>query len=221
MNPPPLPGSPAQRFLAVSGYFPPIVGGTSTVIRTLLSAFRPESFSVIGETPGSFDGRHDDPDLPAAQVERIGIPGWIARLPFGFHLTRRLRFALIPRIARLIQRRLAASGAERLVAVYPSWPFLIAAYHAHRRTRVPLIVYYMDITIDDPSNPSLNQRALRRYEEPLLRAAARRLTLSEAVAENLTARYELDCVTIPHAVSLPASPPAPPSPSSLSAFRFP
>ena len=73
-----------ERFLVVSGYFPPIVGGASTVMSTLLAKFRPDTFSVIAESPTSFDGDHRAPLVPDVKVTRIGVPAFVTRkIPYG------------------------------------------------------------------------------------------------------------------------------------------
>jgi glycosyltransferase involved in cell wall biosynthesis len=195
---------PARRFLVVSGYFPPIVGGTSTVVRNLLAAFDPASFAVVAEAPSSLDGRHNAPAPAGIRVRRVGLPRLIRRLPFFTRFARRARFALTPLIRRAILRSARRLRAERLVALYPSWPFLLAAFQAHRITGIPLITYYMDVTDPHPSSHPLDLQAIRHMEEVILKSASRRLVLSEIIAHDLRARYGLDSVVVPHSIDIPA-----------------
>lgn len=188
--------------MVVSSYYPPLVGGASTVVSRLLSAFRSDAYAVVSEAPGAFDGRHNATLPPGVLVARIGVPPWCARLPYGVRLARRLRYALIPAISRLIERVVRQSGAERLVALYPSWPFLVAAYRVHRRTGIPLLPYYMDVTVPHASARTLDQWALRRYEPALLQRAYRRMALSDAVADDWRARYGLASDVIRHTVDV-------------------
>ena len=51
---------------------------------------------------------------------------------------------MIPRL----ELKILAAKPERIIALYPSWPFLIAAYRAHLRCGAPLVTYHMDVAPD-------------------------------------------------------------------------
>jgi glycosyltransferase involved in cell wall biosynthesis len=198
---------PASRFIVVSGYFPPIIGGTSTVMRNLHSAFDPSSFVVIAENPGSFDGDHNAPVPPGVCVIRSGVPSFVTRrIPYGVKITRWLRFGIIPHLERLIVRAARETNAQRLVAVYPSWPFLIAAHRAHLRLGIPLFTYYMDVSAEASKLPWPDRPVIRRCELPILRSARQRLVLSDALADDFQRRFSLDSVVIPHSIRIDDSP---------------
>lgn len=208
--------NPARRFVVVSSYFPPIVGGTSTVMRNLLAAFRPEAFSVIAEAVSSFDGEHNAPVPERVCVERVGVPAFVGRkVPYGRRITRWLRFGMIPRI----EQKILATRAEAIVAVYPSWPFLIAAYRAHLRSGVPLCTYYMDVSVEVSRLAWPDCPAVRFYERKILRAASRRLVLSEAIGADFRERLGCDSVVIPHTINLGALAASPSPPAQLAQWR--
>jgi glycosyltransferase involved in cell wall biosynthesis len=207
---------PAQRFVVVSGYYPPIIGGTSTVIRNLLAAFRPESFSVVAESPSSFDGEHNAPVPAGVSVERVGVPAFVlGKIPYGARLARWLRFGLIPRI----ERKILAAKPEMIVAVYPSWPFLIAAYRAHLRRGVPLVTYYMDVSADASRLVWPDRAVVKSYEQNILRAASPRLVLSAAIADDFQNRFHLASIVVPHSIDLAALPAAAPPPARVAAWK--
>lgn len=207
---------PARRFVAVSGYFPPIIGGTSTVLRNLLAAFQPESFSVVAESPSSFDGEHKAPVPTGVQVSRVGVPSFVKeRIPYGVRLSRWLRFGMIPRITG----KILAAKPEVIVAVYPSWPFLIAAYRAHLKSGAPLVTYYMDVGANAARFTLPDRPAVRFYEEKILRAALQRLSLSDAIAEDFQARFGLSSVVVPHSIDLAALPADAQPPTQLAAWK--
>lgn len=191
---------PAQRFVLVSSYFPPIVGGTSTVMRNLLAAFRPESFAVISESLGGFQGIHNASPLPGVRVRRLGVPGLVKRFPYGVRIARWLRFALAGQVERMICEEVK-KGAERIVAVYPSWPFFIAAHRAHLRTSVPLFTYQMDVTGPPAMMRGANVGVCTKWERKILETASRRLVLTEALAADLKRRLGLDSTVIPHSIN--------------------
>ena len=134
----------APNILLVSAYFPPIVGGTSTVVRNLLGAFRPECAQVISELPTFLFGQHNAEPPPGIEVQRVGLPACLKKIPYLNKYLRWGRFLMIPRVRNLIIRSARRTAPQYIVAVYPSWPFLIAAYQAAAACRIPLITYYMD-----------------------------------------------------------------------------
>jgi len=196
--------SPAKRFVLVSSYFPPIVGGTSTVMRNLLSAFRPDAVTVVSETLGVFEGGHNACSLPGVTVRRTGVPDFIKRLPYGVRLARIARFALAGRVEQMICEE-TRRGAERIVSVYPSWPFFIAAYRAHLRTGVPLFTYQMDVTGPPEMMRGRNIRVCQKWERAILEGAARPLVLTDALAADLKRRFGMESTVIPHSIH-PAAP---------------
>jgi glycosyltransferase involved in cell wall biosynthesis len=198
-----FPKRKAQRFAMVSGYFPPIVGGTSTVIGNLLRAFKPEAFSVVSEAPGSFDGLHNATVPAGVSVARVGVPEFVTRkIPYGMRLSRFWRYGLIPSI----ERKILATGADLIVAVYPSWPFLIAAYRSHLRMRIPLVTYYMDVSSAWSQLAWPDRPAVKLFEPRILQAAVQRLVLSEALAADFKHRFSLGSVVVPHSIDLAALP---------------
>jgi glycosyltransferase involved in cell wall biosynthesis len=105
----------------------------------------------------------------------------------------------------MIEKAVRELDAGRIVAVYPSWPFFIAAWIAHRRTGAPLATYYMDVSPEAAQVPWPDRVAIRRYERKILAAARPRLVLSEAIAEDFADRFSFDSVVIPHSIDLSAN----------------
>jgi len=190
--------SAGGRFVVVSGYFPPLIGGTATVMRELLGAFDPARFGVIAEKPDAFDGTHNATVPPGIEVLRAGVPGWIKRLPYGLRAVRWLRFALVPRLVRMI----LAQRPERIIAVLPSWPFLLAAYFAHQRSGVPFYTYWMDASVKAERLGLPDRWVVARYERAILAAARQRLVLSEALQEDFRQRFGMESTVIPHPIAL-------------------
>jgi glycosyltransferase involved in cell wall biosynthesis len=207
---------PAKNFVVASGYFPPIVGGTSTVIKNLLAAFDPARFAVISQTPESLDGTHRSEVPEGVQVTRLGVPRSALKIPYGFRIARWLRFAMVPLIEKAILKEVRRLGAGHIMAVYPSWPFVIAAYRASEKAGVPLSIYYMDVTPEASQLALPDRFVVRHYEKPILRKAAQRLVLSEALQKDFQERFGLGSTVIPHSIDLSATamPPRPEKPGS-------
>lgn len=199
-----------SRFTVVSSYFPPIVGGTATVVHNLLTGFRRDAFTVVAEDPSSFDGTHLGRAADDMNVVRFGVPAFITqRIPYGVKWARWLRFALIPRIEAAIK----ASKPDLVIAVYPSWPFLIAAYRAARGLGVPFYTYHMDVTAPPADLRWPDRLAAAFHDTRIIREASGRFALSAGVRENFRARLGLDTTVIHHSVQVRE--PLPPSKVSV------
>jgi glycosyltransferase involved in cell wall biosynthesis len=209
--PPHLP--PADKWVAVTAYFPPIVGGSSTVAANLISTFRPETVRVISERPATLGGRHGAEPPPGVAITRFGLPAALHRLPFAKYWIRWGRYALVPAVRRAVLDAVEA-GAQRIVAWYPSWPFLLAAVQAAHLARLPCFTYHMDAPVPWQQAFWPDRYFLRRRQGPLLQAAAGRLVISEALADDFQQRFQLSSTVIRHGLDLRLYPPAEPSPAA-------
>lgn len=213
MNPvPPASASPlppAEKWVAVTAYFPPIVGGSSTVAANLISTFRPETVPVISERPATLGGRHGAEPPPGLRITRFGLPAALHRLPFARYWIRWGRYGLTPAVRRAVLQAVAA-GAQRIIAWYPSWPFLLAAAQAAQRTGVPWFTYHMDAPVPWEQAVWPDRYFLRHRQLGWLQAATGRLVISEALAEDFNQRFGLSSVVIRHGLDLSLYPPAPP-----------
>ncbi|MCX8157492.1 MAG: glycosyltransferase [Verrucomicrobiae bacterium] len=205
--------APAESWVAVTAYFPPIVGGSSTVAANLISTFRPETVRVISERPATLGGRHSAEPPPGVAIRRFGLPAALHRLPFARYWIRWGRYGLVPAVRRAVLEAVAA-GAQRIVAWYPSWPFLLAAAQAARLTRRPWYTYHMDAPVPWEQAVWPDRHFLRRRQLPLLQSATGRLVISEALAEDFTQRFGLSSTVIRHGLDLRLYPPADPPPTA-------
>jgi glycosyltransferase involved in cell wall biosynthesis len=198
---------PAERWVAVAAYFPPIVGGSSTVAANLISTFAPETVQVISERPATLGGRHSAEPPPGVAVTRFGLPAALHRLPFAKYWIRWGRYGLAPAVRRAILDAVEG-GARRIVAWYPSWPFMLAAAQAARLAGIPWFTYHMDAPVPWEQAAWPDRYFLRRRQLPLLQSARGRLVISEALADDFQQRFGLSSVVIRHGLDLRLYPPA-------------
>ncbi len=201
---------PAERFVVVSSYFPPIAGGTSTVIDTLLSAFPSDAYAVISQSPDAMAEVSNSTVRPGVHVRRWHTTSRLFQhMPYGTRLNRLVRYATLSRISAGIVSEVKRLRAGRIIAVYPSWPFLMAAWSASRSTGVPLCIYSMDC-IQEPSQFGWPDTwTVKRFARRIMTDASVRLVLSPALVEHTQRRFGLDSRVIPHAVRLDQPPPPP------------
>jgi glycosyltransferase involved in cell wall biosynthesis len=197
------PPAKTAHMVLVSSYFPPVVGGTSTVLRNLVSQLNPKKVSIVTEY------RDLPADAPRTQVPqglkiyKTSIAAAIfKKIPYIWRWERFFRFALIFRVRDLTLRAIKESGAEFILGIYPNWPFLIGAYLAHRASGIPFLTYHMDIPVRRSAMAAFEGFFIEAYEEKILHAAKKRLIISAGYAQDFTHRFGLDSTLLPHSIDL-------------------
>jgi glycosyltransferase involved in cell wall biosynthesis len=71
----------------------------------------------------------------------------------------------------------------------------------------------MDVSAEASRLAWPDRPVVEHCEQRILRAASRRIVLSEAIRDDFQARFQLDSVVIPHSIDLAALPVAPPLPA--------
>ena len=191
------------RFVLVSSYFPPIVGGTSTVLRNLVSQISPDDVSVITE----YRELHADApraDTPSGvNIKTTSLPpALFRRVPYIWRWERYLRFAIILRVRDLTLRAIRRNRPDCILGIYPNWPFLIGAYLAHRSSGLPLVTYHMDIPVRRSAMSAFEGWFIETFEEKILRASRERLIISGGYGQDFSCRFGLSSTLLPHSIEL-------------------
>ncbi len=198
--------SKPSRIVLVSAYFPPTVGGTSTVLANLVSRLAPEDVIVVTEKRQIADKINGASVPEGIKILETHIPPtFFQNIPYIWRWERSLRFALIPKVMSLTLRAIRETKATCIVAVYPSWPFLIGAYLAHRHTGLPLVTYHMDIPVRRSSAAAFEGFFIDKFERKIALSAQKRLIISEGLVEDFRSRLGLDSTIIPHSIDLDAT----------------
>ena len=192
-----------HRTVLVSSYFPPVVGGTSTVLRNLVSKFDPQTFSIVTEHRELPTDAPKSPIPPGLNIRKTALPSApFKKIPYIWRWKRFFRFFLILRVRNLTLRAIKETGANCILGIYPNWPFLIGAYLAHRKSGLPLVTYHMDIPVRRSAMAAFERFFIKAYEGKILRAAKERFIISGGYAQDFTQRFGLESTLLPHAIDL-------------------
>lgn len=200
---PPLVDS--KPFVLVTNYYPPIRGGTSTIVDNLLQAFDRDVYRLVTVEPDASYGDFEPIRDEARSVVRVGR-AWLtgSKFPYIWRWNRWFRYSLISLIRKQIERAAREIDACAILAFYPSWPFLIAAYKAHLATAVPLVTYYMD-AIEDAGRLRLpDAHFVEKYDLAIARDSHACLAISEGLADHLSKRYRRQVIPVPHTHAPPS-----------------
>jgi glycosyltransferase involved in cell wall biosynthesis len=185
-----------RPLLFVTAIFPPCVNGSSILIRNLWSEWPAEDLVVLSYT--NPDCRIDPavamPGVPVHLVERWPFPSG------------RLATHLDPLAAGAVMRaihRLAAEVKPR--AIWANWPttaFLLGAWYAARRLRLPLYVHLHDMWREGFNGRRLYVERLAAWyhERSLLRSVARLFSITEEARDHYLKKLGVDSFVLPHTV---------------------
>jgi glycosyltransferase involved in cell wall biosynthesis len=201
----------APRLLIAAAGFPPTVSGSAILSYTLWGAWEGPLAAVSYRLPG---GR-EDPALVLSGVPVSLVEPW----PFG---DRRVAAQLDPLAARAVCRTLLAAAARfSPTAIWANWPstaFLLGAWQAARRLKLPLHVHLHDTWREAyAGRPFPVERAAAWwYEARVLQDAARLFTITDEAQQHYRNKLGVDSEVLPHSVAESdlARPEPPPRPAA-------
>lgn len=179
--------------------FPPRVSGSAILNRNLWSAWPADDLVVIAN---QLPGVPVDPTMALPHVATHWIERWPFRPPWEAYLE--------PLATPLITRRIC-EVAHRVTprAIWASWPttpYLLGAWRAARKLRLPLYVHLHDMwrqAYADKPGLIFERLIVLALERAVLSSARRLFTITEEAAEHFRSRLGLDSYVLPHAI--PAS----------------
>ena len=201
---------PAGHVLVVTAYYPPTPGGSSIIMRNLLSRFHPTSYSVVTgrrSVRQAIEVAHD------VQVYRIMSS--VHRLSHRFD-SLWLDWQLTSAVSRLVDL-IERVKPDVMVGVYPSFHFLKIAREAARMTRVPWVAYLHDTIAESLSNTRWAAKAAELQEQVFAEAAAI-LVMSQGMADLYKKKYSLSCQPLEHTYPEPIPTRLPQAPAPRQAF---
>jgi glycosyltransferase involved in cell wall biosynthesis len=164
-------------------------------LANLLSNY-PEKLQAIAG-----DNQYSQPDqafLPPCPTQYVALP----------HITQRLYDALRIRSPALasrlikgaIRRALTAVGTDVVLAAFPREDFLVAAFLAARRLRLPFYVHMHDLWRDNLSTDTAAARFADTWEPIILQQATRVLCMTEAMQRHYEKKYGRQTELLPHSI---------------------
>jgi hypothetical protein len=199
------------RLLVLSYYFPPMSVGPAFVLDSIFGELDLTNVTVFTGDPNRYVHSSITDTGPAsrAEIRRFDIPEWwpaedrrVEVLGRGV----RVRFRAIGnvlvalRVALATVKELRAREDSALLVIYPKQHFLLAACLAAVVTRVPLLVYFMDVYVEGLAH---GRRIARMIERFVVRRASVLFAMSEPHEQHLRAvvartRSRAAVVELPH-----------------------
>lgn len=190
------PVSHSGPLLIAAAVFPPYVTGSAVVCRNLWSAWPAEDLVVVSRKLEDF---RTDPGLSLPGVAVRWIDPWPLRGP-------RAAAHLDPLAAGAVTRALLAAAEEcHPRAIWANWPstsFVLGAWRAARRLRVPFLVHLHDTWREAfrGRRRYVEQLAAFLFETRALRDADRVFTLTEDARDYYRTTRGIDSYMLAHAV---------------------
>jgi len=183
---------------------PDVASGTGIVLRRLVENLDPDEAVLLGRGASRRWRLDREPlSLPSIRVR------WVS---YGL---RGERFSRLTGVLPAVVQGHAAvrrHGCGAILAMYPDEGSLLTGYLLHRITRLPLMLYFCDLYMEEWRGDGWESRMARWLQPRAFRDAARLFAVNQGLAEFYRERYGIDAVTLPTCINRPIPPFEPPPP---------
>ena len=190
VNNSPLPDLCADgHVLIVTGFYPPQPGGSSVIMRNLLSRFNPASYSIVTvETKGA---------VSIEGSEQAAIYPVMSSVSFSSRVDKKWRDWQLPLMVSRVVRIAQQVRPMVIVGVYPDYHFLYAARAAAKKLKIPWISYLHDTIVEALSHSHLAQRGAQLQKE-VFQEASSTLVMSRGMADLYREKYHFSSTPLEH-----------------------
>jgi Glycosyl transferase 4-like domain len=196
--------------VATLGY-PPLGGGSSTIMKNLLDHFEPGSIVLAVQRPLA---RKETGELEAGPHRRHFVVAE-SRLPGRLEVRRRT--ILRPLVRRRLTRLARRYRCGAIVGVYPDVFFLDSAVRAATDLGLPFLPYLHD-TIVESLEGSRYDRLGHQVQERVVRSAHEVLVATHGMAALFREKYGIEAVPVEHIYPEPVPEQPPEDPGSRDLF---
>jgi len=190
--------STRKKLLVISRYFPPVVGGTPTVLEKLFRFINSEDYIVLHAKPGAMKERIEGKELEYEEIA-IDFPDFLRkrRIP-------PIYLFLIPSIILNLFKIKTRYRIQRCLIIFPDPFFSVAAYIFCRLSKTKYILYFHDIFEEAQAKPTrIIQKILAKiFERGMIRNAQPLITLTSGLKKHYLKKYEKNSVLLPHGIDI-------------------
>ena len=191
-----------SKVLIISEFAPPAVNGPSVILGNIFRFFPGGGYSIFTTDQSRTSSAYDPQTRLDCEYHLLEYPRWLRRMPRSQIIGRFCWFALAALwIIRQGLKVVEEAQADAIFAPNGQGPFFIAAYYIHRLSGCPLYVYLLDLYREGHTDP-VDRWFAQRYEERILRSAAKVWGMSEPLCEQYQQDYDIQVELAPHPVVL-------------------
>lgn len=194
MSQAPLPVLCESGHVLIITVYPPSPGGTSVIMRNLLSHFDLASFSIA-----TISNTHKKKLEVAREVNRHNV---MSTITFSGRINHYWRDLQTPWATRQVERLIRHLNPCVVVGVFPYYHMLKVARDAARATQTPWIAYLHDTLAEMMSTSKLAAKA-QQLQEQVFAEVSSLLVMSQGMADLYRERYRLVCKPLEHSYPEP------------------
>ncbi|HHT9158669.1 MAG TPA: glycosyltransferase [Candidatus Brocadiaceae bacterium] len=187
-----------QQTLIISKWAPPLVGGTPTIMRSLLKHFLKGSYSILTGNMLEDNMRADLETTMNCQYYIIDLPPFLNARKNIWYLAPFLECLLIFLVTIKGLYIVKKKNIKNILATTYGG-FEVAAYFIHKITGKRLYIYLFDI-YEESQRTTWGRFKSRLIEARLLYAAKNVFVMSEFLKEHIKTKYDIESIFIPHAL---------------------
>jgi len=201
-----------RKVLVVSACLPPMVSGSSKMMRNLLSPFPNESLVLLRGNNPLFSMGQESSLGPA---EAVDIPLFLRERKWGFgRFPRFFEYLWVP---LLTFRMVRVARRERVSAIFANYPygyFLLSIWLANRFLKLPLYVY-MHSLWEETVDSALDAFMAGLFERRIFTDARAVYAPTDEAIDHYKKKHGIKVRLLPHAVDLEDGAPAEAQPPEI------
>jgi|GEM_PF-3784315 len=180
--------SPNKKLLMMAAFFPPIPGGSSTLLYNLLRHFPEGSYAAVA---------HDSKIMDSSSE----LPCTVYRMPHG-RIVDTIQERAWPLVLPLAEATATlAAKNEKPDALFlncPTSAFMVAGYRVARRMNLPYYVFLHDLW--EENEYGINRRAIAHFEADILKGAEKIFTITDMARNYYLDKYGVDSEVLLHTI---------------------
>jgi glycosyltransferase involved in cell wall biosynthesis len=180
----------------VAQVFPPQVSGSAILLANLLSNYSGRLSAVAGY---DYRPKSDAAFLSPCPIHYLKLPYWLPRL-FD-RMRRRVPKTMCYSITGAIRRALQKLGTDIVMASFPHDVYVVAAFLAARRLKLPFYIHMHDLWTENCSLNSATYKFAEQWEPIILKESTRVLCMTETMQEYYEKKFGIRTDILPHSVS--------------------
>jgi glycosyltransferase involved in cell wall biosynthesis len=185
----------APMLTVVSSSFPPRVSGSAILMANLLLNYSGKVSAIAGYS------RYVRPDpefSPPCETRYLALPRLVPRVYEALNWT--VPSVVWRTLSSSIRKTFKELRTDIVLAAYPREDFLVAAFHAARKLRLPFYAHMHDLWIENLPRRSAAFRLAEKWEPIILKESTRVLCMTAAMQEYYNKKYGIQPDLLPHTI---------------------
>jgi glycosyltransferase involved in cell wall biosynthesis len=184
--------SKKKSLVIVSRTFPPFMVGSSILLANLFESYKGNLQAIAC---WQYEAKSDSSFKAPCTTYYLKMPFTLLQRVYD-----RFQHQLIGLSRIYIKRRLKSIQPDLVFLVYPSGPFLVAAYQACKALGIPYMIQMHDLWEENFAEGHVNRALAEKWEKSILKNANKRFSMTKIQQKHYHNKYGFDIELLPHTI---------------------